>query len=435
MRYRALALLLAAGLVGVCLAEKTRETEGEAPIHKGLDVHEWSVFTIHDDLDLANADMRAEWDGMPKFFFGQMAGRELPRDYSNIIVKKPVIFFHTPDALALELRVDFPGGMPAVWWPMTHSPALQGDGCPSDAKRAEPFRFLEWRVRLKAPAKGEESDAKLRAVDSGHWMEALRAVKADDVLIWSESGFDRRRGLGLGGPRGGEHVTGYEREKFIYYDGLIPVGKLAKLAFDKDVITLANSAGHALFDVTVVDRRWPEHPRVARLAKLAAKAKPEALEFQNVNAKTWSASAQETLVASLKDAGLFEDEAKALADVWKRDFFQADGLTLFYRLPQDEYERLLPMKMSPRPEKLTRVGLVLHAHCEPDLTEKIARLVADLADADFATRESAGKRLEEIGRAAYPALRRLREKATAPETQRRLDELLEHYDARKAITP
>jgi hypothetical protein len=266
-------------------------------------------------------------------------------------------------------------------------------------------------------------------------MEFLRAVKADDVLVWSESGFDRGLGLGFGRPRGGEHMTGYEREKFIYYDGLVPVGKPAKLNVDRDVISVGNSAGYTLFDLTVVDRRSPDHPRVARLAKLGPKVKSQALEFQDVNANSWPASAQETLIATLKDAGLFEDEAKVLADVWKRDFFQADGLTLFYRLPQEEYERLLPMKMNPRAEKLTRVGLVLHAHCEPDLTEKIARLVADLADADFSTRERAGKRLEEIGRAAYPSLRRIREKVTSPETQRRLDELLEHYDARKAITP
>jgi hypothetical protein len=432
MRFRALALLLAAGFVGVGAADKApKGVPAEVPIHKGLEVHEWGVFTIHDDLDMANADMRSEWEAVPKFFYGQMAGRELPRDYSNVIVKKPVIFFHSPDALSLDLRVDFPGGMPAIWWPLTHAPAIQGDGCPDDAKRAEPFRFLEWRVQLKAPAQGDLADAKLQAVDSGHWMEALRAVKAEDVLIWFESGFDRKRGR----PHGGEHVTGYEREKFIYYDGLVPAGRPANLTVDKDVISIGNSAGHALVDVTVVDRRSPEHPRVARLAKLAAKAEPQALKFEEVSAKIWPASAQEALIAVLKEAGLFEDEAKALAVVWKRDFFQSDGLTLFYRLPQEEYEKLLPMKMNPRPEKLVRVGLVLHPHCEPDLPEKVARLVGELADSDFDTRERAQKQLEEMGKAAFDTLRRLREKVTSPEAQRRVDEMLARHDARKSITP
>src|SRR6266849_5608515 len=89
------------------------------------------------------------------------------------------------------------------------------------------------------------------------------------------------------------------------------------------------------------DRRAPDHLRVARLAKLEADTKPTALEFNEVEGKDWPQAGVVTLTKQLKDAGLFEDEARALADVWKQEFFQAEGVTLLYRLPQEEYEKLL----------------------------------------------------------------------------------------------
>src|SRR6266852_5538533 len=111
MRYRLWAVLPAVviAIVGViCLSPGLAVEE---PVKKGLEVHEWGVFAVHDDLELANADMRAEWAALPKFVFGQTAGRELPINYAGeAIVLKPVVFFHASEPLAVELRVDFPGG-------------------------------------------------------------------------------------------------------------------------------------------------------------------------------------------------------------------------------------------------------------------------------------------------------------------------------------
>ena len=102
-------------------------------------------------------------------------------------------------------------------------------------------------------------------------------------------------------------------------------------------------------------------------------------------------------------------------------------------MPQEEYEKLLPMKLKPRPEKLVRVGLVLHPHCEPDFADRVAALAKDLDDNELDTRERAQKRLEDMGRAAFVHLRRLREKVKSAEMQRRLDDLLDRHDAAKAI--
>jgi len=142
------AFLLLVAFVACCLGHQARaEPAAVRPVVKGLVVHEWGVFTVHDDVKLANADMRAEWNGLPKFVYGQIKGRELPKDASRFMpVAKPVLFFHCPREIDVDLKVDFPGGLPAVWWPGTQTPA----GTRSRTAAGPTLsRTLEWRLHLK----------------------------------------------------------------------------------------------------------------------------------------------------------------------------------------------------------------------------------------------------------------------------------------------
>ncbi|HZY85941.1 MAG TPA: hypothetical protein VFE78_13990 [Gemmataceae bacterium] len=396
-----------------CLAEPPAPA---APVAKGLKVHEWGVFRVHNDTALANADMRAVWAGLPRFVYGQVAARSLPRHWQNVeIVDRPVLFFHTPKAVDVELKVDFPGGTPAVWWPGTERPALHGATLVGAAGQQPPFRSLEWRLRLKEPPNVARAPA-LPAAAEGHWVKTLRAVQADDVFA-----------------RVGERNFGCERERFVYYDGLLPRGKWLAVAVKGERVELRNQVDHPVFDVTVVDRRTPGKVRVARLARLDGQAATRALKFTEPEAKGWSTAAVRELAAQLKATGLHADEAGSLAELWKKELFETEGVTAFYRLPQSEYDRLLPLTMSPRPEELVRVGLVIHPHCEPDLAERVARLARELDSDNFATREAAEKRLDALAGAAVVYLKRLETGKLSAEARRRVERLINKHDAEKAI--
>jgi hypothetical protein len=406
-----------AGLLAVLLASsgifvgQPKALLDEAPIREGLVVHEWGVFTAHDDLEMANADMRAEWASLPKKFYGQTESRGLPEG-PRVLSRKPVIFFHTPESLTVELRINFPGGAPAVWWPATTYPALDArDKRPGGADTKGAYRYLEWSLRVREPDYVEKEQAGPKPPPKGAaaWLAVLRDVDSRTLLTSSEG------------------------ERFVYYDGLVPLGERVRLAVSKDRLSIANHSGHPVFDVTVVDRRVADRARLARVEKLAAKAKEQTLEFEETAGIDWPASAATTLVRQLRATGLFEDEARALAIVWAKEFFGAEGLTLFYRIPQDEYERLLPLKIKPRPERLVRVGLVHQPHCEPDFADRIEKVARGLDSNDFEAREKAQKELEAMGRMAFAHLRRLREKSSSAEMQRRLDDLLDRHDATKAL--
>ncbi|HEV3237048.1 MAG TPA: hypothetical protein VGZ25_08675 [Gemmataceae bacterium] len=419
MRLTPLSLLMLALATGSTLGQKAelKNKPVDVSVQKGLVVHEWGVFSAHDDLEMANAEMKAEWDSLPKFIYGQMAGRKLPDFYGNYVVRKPVVFFHAPETIAMEMRVDFPQGMPVVWWPRTSRPTLTRGARDPDAKPGEPFHYLRWDFFVKQNA----ADVKMLTVPKDHWVSALRNVEADEVLCNSERNLNGRL-------RPGRYREQAEREKFIYYDGVIPNPAAIDLTALMDKEMARSRVKFPLFDLTVVDRRSRDHVRIGRIDKLDALAKERPLRWTEQKAADWQDDAAKALVGQLKKADLFEDEANALVEIWKKDLFQAEGLTCFYRIPQEEYDRLLPVTLKPRPEKLVRIGLVHQRITDPSIAEKVAQLVKRMDDDSFPVREKAQEDLERMGRKAYSALKRLQKSPQSAEVKRRLDAVLAVYD-------
>jgi len=396
------AAIAAALVLSYRFVDRASSADAPAPaVRKGLAVHEWGVFTVHDDIETANADLRAEWDGLPKFVMGNFAGRSLP--YHGP-VKKPVVYIHTKESLKLEMAVKFPRGTAAVWWPPADSP--NSHFASND---------LHWVLHVGEPPKfGFEPP--MKPIPDGHWFEALRRTQGRPVFA-------------AGGYTNAQPGQFWEQEKFVYYDGLVPAPRgLAISALDGKV-GVANSAGHALLDVFVVDARTPGALRAAVLDRLDAGAKVEAVELIATDADGLAGK----LIARLKAAGLFEDEAVSLLAVWKKEFFAGAGLAVIYRLPQDEYERRLPMTLNPKPETLVRVGLVHHHHSGSAVPQSLAATVAALDSEDFRTREAAEKKLAAAGKSIFASLVRLRDREKNTEVRARLNRLLEKHESAQGI--
>jgi hypothetical protein len=380
---------------------------------KKLAVHEWGVFRVHEDSAMANADLLALWDNLPEFVHGHIKGRLVPQHWGAVEIRdRPVIFFHAAQATQLTLRVDFPGGTAGVWWPGTISPAVFGN-----QKQPPPGEALQWELGLKQLPQGwfPKSPAP-RAVAKDHWFNQLRQVKADEIFARF-------------GP-GGHYV---EREKFVYYDGIFPQGKWLKIDVDKEQVSLTNRVKHPVFDVTVVDRRGEGKVRIGRIAKLEAGESIKNLTFVELDASRFSSEASDTLTKQLIGSGLNDDEAKSLVDLWKKEHFEMPGLQALYRLPQAEYDRLLPLTITPKADELVRVGLIFQAHLEPDLAERVLEQVKLLDSPRFQIRDAARKKLLAIGPAALVHLQRLKKTELSTEVQKQVEALVKQWSVKEAL--
>jgi hypothetical protein len=366
-----------------------------------LVVHEWGVFSVYEDEEAALQAMRAEWMGLPKFIYGV---RELSRNMPyRGPVRKPVIYLHCPQPMTVDLNVSFAKGRAMVWYPATVTPNSEKPDT----------RMLHWKLYLKEPPK--EGDfrppAGFQAADvpAEHWFARLRDVDAGE--LFSEGSWNR-------------FGASWDREKFVYYDGFVPAPQCLEVIFKDDKIGLKSLVDFPVHDLFVIDRRQPDKVRVARRDEVASKAELADLAMKEVHGERWLADAANDLLDRLQKAGLHADEAKGLVHTWKQDFFQGPQITLIYRLPQAQYDRMLPLTVTPAADKVVRVGLVQQFACDKALRDRIDALVKQLGAEDFATRDRASRALHELKKVAYTELQQQRAKATDPEVKARLDLIL-----------
>jgi hypothetical protein len=166
----------------------------------------------------------------------------------------------------------------------------------------------------------------------------------------------------------GSNLTGdfIDAEQFVYYDGLMkPLAFLEPRRTPAGAIVLDTTAPYPIHDLWCIDRTGAE-PKLARVPLVPPGKKTIDLDWKTVADDDWHAATAEPLAVELEKTGLHADEARSLVAIWQPGFFHAPGLTLFYRLPQREYDRVTTIALDPVPETLVRVGIVHHAHAEPE---------------------------------------------------------------------
>jgi hypothetical protein len=301
---------------------------------------------------MANAALAAEWADCPKELY-----RTEPPHLRNLPIRvpvaKPIIYFHwdgeqQPPEQGLKMKVRFPDGRPVIWWPASEEDA----GRPVTDS-------LSWRIFLRKPPESHgPAGARPRTpqVADDHWYAQARKVKAEPVFSYgSHGGNDQRNG-----------GTAIDAEQFVYYDGLMkPLAFLEARRTPAGAIVLDAKAPYPLHDLWCIDRTG-NSAKLARVPLVPPGKKTVDLDWKTVADDDWHAATAEALAAELEKTGLHADEARSLVAIWQPGFFHAPGLTLFYRLPQREYDRVTTLALDPVPETLVRVGIVHHAHAEPE---------------------------------------------------------------------
>jgi hypothetical protein len=114
--------------------------------------------------------------------------------------------------------------------------------------------------------------------------------------------------------------------------------------------------------------------------------------------------AMDTWRQSLIKLDLEEPEIAFVLDVLTQQALRSDSAMLVYRLDDAQLEAMLPLEVTPYPDRLFRVALVVVQDADPDLQSEIDTLVAQLGDDKWRRREQAQKELTELGLAAKPKL-------------------------------
>ncbi|WP_010584946.1 hypothetical protein [Schlesneria paludicola] len=107
----------------------------------------------------------------------------------------------------------------------------------------------------------------------------------------------------------------------------------------------------------------------------------------------------------LGKTGLTAAEIDLIMSLYAPHFFATDDIHFVYRIAQDGLDEITPLVVEPETTKIKRVALVIARRVDPRLREDVQQLITDLADASYAKREKAEKRLKDLGNLAIPSLK------------------------------
>lgn len=397
-----------------------------------LIVHEWGTFTSFSGSDgiplkfrpLATNDLPAFVMSLADFHGMSFRKRSLTAFQR---METPVTYFYTPIERDVSVRVDFPTGLLTEFYPPPRKLTPERDTFARyrqanyDPKTAAPEvevkdSLLDWgKIHLIPPSKlaAQVDDKSLSeqigrhvertmVPDSSHHPHYEFARNTDSAIVQ----------LSLERPPTATALvpaTDYF-EKFLFYRGVSNFESQVTVAAtgdDRFVITGEDKVT-SMFLVAVEE----ESIRFNSLGTLQADCPLDTkLSKRTSTIEELSTAVVHSLVAE----GLYEKEAQAMVDTWSSSWFKEPGTRLFYVLPQEKTDQLLPLQVTPEPQESVRVmvGRLEVMTPEQELqTEQLilSRVASDAKSADGAeqwTRDAA--HLKTFGRWAEPSLARVAE--------------------------
>ena len=365
----------------------------------GFAVHEWGVISVPYGGSWGN--VRSGDPTLPAFVTTwRKAVDDAIEKWKNepVMILKPVLYFHSREPRVVDVRVGVPLGRPAAWHPPASEfgprpelPIRGGRGLrpqPAEPPLPETIEpkdgFVQWNRVAIHPEAGLRNEA---AED--HW--------------WSTA----RRGGGA--PVAAHGVV----EDFLFYDALTPVDPKLRIEWhdDRRVTLTADAACEQLTALCVRDGT----PTGARIRRLD--------EGQTVEL-TLGAIDRAAVAENLEASGLSRAQADGMARIWEPEFLRTDGIRVIASLPRERIEALLPLTITPAPDRLIRT-LLMHVEClDAAQCADVDRWIRELGNDDVETRDRAMESLRALGPRAEAALRKAYSESRDLEVRERAGRLL-----------
>jgi hypothetical protein len=329
-------------------------------------VHEWGTFTSIAGED-GSAMLWQAYGGptdLPCFVdrFNFIKGAY----FGTVRMETPVLYFYASRESKANVRVLFPKGVISEWYPSA----------------ARKDKMIEWRdVRITPDAAAE-----FPVESSPSHYYAARHTDASPLQAKGQ------------------------QEKFLFYRGVgsfpLPISAMST----KDgAVVLKNDGPYPINGVVHFENR---HGTV-RYSLAGNLEKQMTLNSSKLHAGL--ADLEKDLRAMLISHGLYEKEAQAMIDTWRDSWFE-EGTRVFYLVPQNIVDSVLPLNVEPAPAQTVRVFVGRMEIITDAIKEDVAKAVADN---DRGT-------LEKYGRFLQPIVSRIHAKSPL------IDSISESYFSRTA---
>ncbi|MBK05105.1 MAG: hypothetical protein CL920_39575 [Deltaproteobacteria bacterium] len=306
------------------------------------EVHEWGTFTSTQGSDGKLLEgMHHEEERLPRFVHN-LAGAGRGRITKGIPkttppakvtqrLETPVIYFYTDRPRKVEVKVDFPKGVISEWYP---------DAAHYRSNLSKPGWIpakgsMTWKGEVK---NGPASFPYVHPTNI--WTPSRHVPDAAPFHTTGRMAYRRRR---------------KQAERFIFYRGIGRFRSWVRVSTEKGKLwTLHNRSEDTIpsgivLNVTSLGGSWRAFGPIKGKSQLTVKAPGTAM-----HRGMFLHQVKRALVKQLMRSGLTKDESWAMVHTWHSSYFKLPGKRVLYIVPRVWTDRLLPIKITPKPNKLVR---------------------------------------------------------------------------------
>jgi len=373
-------------LLAICLLAGSLFAQAR-PVDPGLTAHEWGTFASI----AGNNGQAVEWQ--PRI--GPWDAQQLPNFVEHlhfnvfkqglpatVRMETPVLYFYSSHTVNLSVHVAFSKGLITEWYPHATAPISDGGIQDADIYRkhaasgsiswdsvaVQPGLAADFPRDLTPTSKLADVSLAKSSIKENHYY-AARQTSAVPITVHTRAGD--------------------QRERFLFYRGvsMMPVPVSARFTPEGN-LEVRNAMQQAIPSIIWFERRGE---RVGyRISEGVPDEGNTTLDPPRLTAKL------ESLYGDLEDIlvarGLYRDEAHAMVETWRNSWFE-EGSRLFYIVPQQFVDSVLPLEITPAPAQTLRV-FVGRLELVSPATQKA--VTSALVSKDEATLTKYGRFLEPI---------------------------------------
>lgn len=332
-----------------------------------LVVHEWGTFTsvtAADGRSLVWRPLTLESD-LPSFVHSvdkgdAWRGLRYPSKSgiaATVRMETPVLYFYSQDEQVVDVKVNFRDGRITEWYPR------------AEVNRGE----IQWNGVRVLPGSQVWLENYL---DKNHYY-AARETDAATVQVTQVNHSEEQP----------------ETERFLFYRGVGTFNLPVSVRLDKDVtpnLIALNSTCDRRKVVLFENRNGKVGYRIVDTLQPEAKVERPTLDSS-------IESVREELKSILISEGLYEKEADAMLATWADSWFE-EGLRIFYVLPRNTTDAILPMGIQPQPNSLVRVLVGRTELITPEMKGELISQLSKLHYSSDSRRAEARRAMNKYGR-------------------------------------
>ncbi len=340
----------------VVLAAVSAGTLLASPAAPNYRLHEWGTFTtvssstgellpgVYKEEEalppFVHAHEGMHNHGVPSGLFTKGIDWRRPLLGVTVRMETPVLYFYTPEAFQARVEVGFTGGTISQWYPERSGgeklPPIKRDAKGNVLQKENTLDFtshwngsITWDVSVTPP--GPDASARVfRGTETPTW---LHPRQPDSALVTTANG---------------------ETEKYLFYRGLGRFDLPVTFASGDSSVTVHNRGESPVTGMLLYEKAGP----TARLTAVSALAKGEKREISpagNGFTQDWRKPVYAAAADMLTAAGLTRQEADAMVQTWWTSYFERDGRRVFWIVPRETTDRVLPLRVNPAPAETVRV--------------------------------------------------------------------------------